>query len=193
MKKYLVKDLMVPISEYATVSVGSTLFEAVLALEKAQLEYQHTEYKHRAILVLDKNDRVIGKVSQMKVLRAIENKNVHIEKINEIKKFGFSSLFINTINEQSKKDDISIEELFWETSKQKVEKFMKAPEEGEIVDENCSLDLAINQLIIGKHLSLLVTSNDEIVGILRMTDVFAAIFHSMKQIELKSKKDKRKK
>ena len=193
MKKYLVKDLMVPISEYATVSVGSTLFEAVLALEKAQLEYQHTEYKHRAILVLDKNDRVIGKVSQMKVLRAIENKNVHIEKINEIKKFGFSSLFINTINEQSKKDDISIEELFWETSKQKVEKFMKAPEEGEIVDENCSLDLAINQLIIGKHLSLLVTSNDEIVGILRMTDVFAAIFHSMKKIELKSKKDKRKK
>jgi len=193
MKKYFVKDLMVPISEYATVSVGSTLFEAVLALEKAQLEYQHREYKHRAILVLDKNDRVIGKVSQMKVLRAIENKNAHIEKINEIKKFGFSSLFINTINEQSKKDDISIDKLFWETSKQKVEKFMKAPEEGEIVDENCSLDLAINQLIIGKHLSLLVTSNDEIVGILRMTDVFAAIFHSMKKIELKSKKDKRKK
>ena len=35
MKNYLVKDLMVPLSEYATVPTGSTLFEAVLALEKA--------------------------------------------------------------------------------------------------------------------------------------------------------------
>jgi len=33
---YLVKQLMVPLSEYATVPEGSTLFEAVLALEKAQ-------------------------------------------------------------------------------------------------------------------------------------------------------------
>ena len=36
MTQYLIKDLMVPISEYATVPEGSTLFEAVLALEKAQ-------------------------------------------------------------------------------------------------------------------------------------------------------------
>ena len=36
MKRFLVKDLMVPISEYATVSQGSTLSEAVSALEKAQ-------------------------------------------------------------------------------------------------------------------------------------------------------------
>jgi hypothetical protein len=39
MKQYRVKDLMVPISGYATVAVGSTLSEAVVALEKAQEEY----------------------------------------------------------------------------------------------------------------------------------------------------------
>ena len=48
--EYIVKDLMVPISEYATVAKGSTLFEAVLALEKAQEEYDHSKYHHRAVL-----------------------------------------------------------------------------------------------------------------------------------------------
>ena len=36
MKSYLVKDLMVPLEEYATVSHNATIYEAVLALEKAQ-------------------------------------------------------------------------------------------------------------------------------------------------------------
>ena len=35
MENYLVKDLMVPLSEYATVPEGSTLYEAVQALEKS--------------------------------------------------------------------------------------------------------------------------------------------------------------
>ena len=42
MKTYKIKDLMVPMSEYATVSEEATLYEAVLALEKAQEEFDHT-------------------------------------------------------------------------------------------------------------------------------------------------------
>lgn len=34
-KTIIVKDLMVPLEEYATVHEGATLYEAVLALEKA--------------------------------------------------------------------------------------------------------------------------------------------------------------
>ena len=51
MKQYAVKDLMVPISEYATVPEGSTVLEAVIALEKAQEDFDHTRYKHRAVLI----------------------------------------------------------------------------------------------------------------------------------------------
>ena len=57
MKSYSVKDLMVPLSEYATVTQDATLYEAVLALEEAQEKFEdkHTRYRHRAILVLDKD------------------------------------------------------------------------------------------------------------------------------------------
>jgi CBS domain-containing protein len=58
---------------------------------------------------------------------------------------------------------------------------MYTPGEGEYVSENASLGEAIHQLIMGHHQSLLVTRDDKIVGILRLTDVFAAVFHRMKE------------
>ena len=51
MKKYKIDDLMVPLSEYATVTVGATLHETILALEEAQEEFDQTKYRHRAVLV----------------------------------------------------------------------------------------------------------------------------------------------
>jgi hypothetical protein len=55
MKTILVQELVVPLSEYATVSENASLYEAVLALELAQEEFDHTKYRHRGILVLDKD------------------------------------------------------------------------------------------------------------------------------------------
>ena len=46
---------------------------------------------------------------------------------------------------------------------------------GEFVGENASLSVAIHQLLLGHHQSLLVTSDKDIVGILRLTDVFREI------------------
>ena len=60
---------------------------------------------------------------------------------------------------------------------------MQAPSEGEFIDQEASLEIAVMQLVMGQHLSLLVTSGGKIVGILRLTDVFAAIFHTMKECE----------
>ncbi len=36
-------------------------------------------------------------------------------------------------------------------------------------------------------MALLVTRNNDIVGILRLADVFAAIFHTMKECEIDSR------
>jgi CBS-domain-containing membrane protein len=56
---------------------------------------------------------------------------------------------------------------------------MQATAEGECIDQEASLDLAIHQLVFGNHYSLLATDAGHIVGILRLADVFAAVFHSM--------------
>ena len=185
----VVKDLMVPLSEYATVTEGATLFDAVMALETAQEEFDtdHSKYHHRAVVILDKEGRVIGKLSQLNVLRALEPKDERTKKIQEIIEFGFSSKFVTTLREQYRRAGVSLADMCANAAKMKVEDYMKTPSEGEYVEENTPLDTAIYQLVTGLHLSLLVTRDKEIVGVLRMSDVFAAVFHAMKQRDLEQK------
>ena len=183
MSDYRVKELMVPLSEYATVPEGSTLFEAVLALEKAQEEFDHTKYKHRGVLIMDKDKRVIGKLGQLDVLRALEPKDENPAALKDLSQFGFSSNFVHKLRKQRRLKAAPLKDLCSNASKLRVEDFMQMPSEGEFIDQEASLDMAVMQLVTGHHISLLVTSNKEIIGILRMTDAFAAVFHTMKECE----------
>ncbi len=184
MKSLTVKDLMVPLSEYATVPEGSTLYEAVQALEKAREEYAHNRYNHRAVLILDSKGRVIGKLSQLDVLRGLEPSSEEMDQIEDIARYGFSYKFINSLRDQRRLERGIVEGIDKKAANLRVEDFMQAPSEGEYVEESTSLDTAIHQLVTGTHLSLLVTRGKEIVGILRMSDIFAAIVRAMKQSEL---------
>jgi len=181
--EYIVKDLMVPISEYATVPEGSTLYQAVDALEKAQEEFDYTKYRHRAVLVMNKNKRVVGKLSQNDVLRAIIFGNTHVEGLEEAAQFGFSPAFIASVHEQYRPKGRSLNEICSGPANMKVEDFMKTPSAGELIAADASLDKAIFQLSKGNYLSLMVMQDKDIIGILRMTDVFAAIFHAMRENE----------
>jgi CBS domain-containing protein len=174
---------MVPLSEYATVPKGSTLFGAILALEKAQEEFDHTKYKHRGVLILDKKRRVIGKLGQLDVLRALEPKDENTGELIELGQLGFSVNFINKVRMQRRMTAAPLKDLCSKASQLKVEDFMQSPSEGEIIEQDASLEMAIMQLVQGHHLSLLVTRKKEIIGILRMTDAFAAVFHTMKECE----------
>ncbi len=184
MSDYTVKELMVPLSEYATVPEGSTLFDAVLALEKAQEEFDHTKYKHRGVLILDKDQRVIGKLGQLDVLRALEPKDEDPGEIAELGQFGFSSNFVHNLRTQWILKATPLKDLCSKASKLKVEDFMQTLSEGEFIDREASLEMAVMQLVMGHHISLLVTRDKEIIGILRLTDAFAAIFHMMKECEI---------
>jgi CBS domain-containing protein len=183
MKSYSVKDLVVPLSEYATVTEDATLYEAVLSLEKAQEKFEdkHTRYSHRAILILDKDGQVVGKLSQLDVLKALEPKYQDMIQGEGLHRFGFTKQFTESILEDYHLLDSPLEDACCKAAEQNVRKFMYTPTEGEYISENASLGEAIHQLIMGHHQSLLVTRDDKIAGILRQTDVFAAVFHTMKE------------
>ncbi|UCF84330.1 MAG: CBS domain-containing protein, partial [Desulfobacteraceae bacterium] len=102
MKTINVKDLMVPLDEYATVSEEATLYDAVVALEKAQEALDRTRYLylHRAVLVFDKNNNIVGKIGQLDVLRALEPKYREMGDKQSITRFGFSQKFLQSLREQ---------------------------------------------------------------------------------------------
>jgi len=186
MKTINVKALMVPLDEYATVSDEATLFEAVVALEMAQEKLDRTRFKylHRAILVYDKNNNIVGKISQLDVLRALEPKYGEMGGQQSISRFGFSQNLLQSLREQFSLLERPFEDACRTAAQVKVKAFMHSPTEGEYVQEDATLDVAIHRLVMGHHQSLLVTRDNKIVGILRLTDVFAEVFQTMKTGEL---------
>jgi len=180
-KNYMVKDLMVPRSEYAVISEDANIYDAVLALEKAQQEFDQTKYRHRGILVEDGAGRIVGKLGQLDVLRALEPKYEDMKSDTpSIAKYGFSKKFLLSMLETYKLFDKPMDDICKKAGLEKISKYMHRPTEGEYIAEEDSLDKAIHLLVIGHHQSLLVTRAEKIVGLLRLTDVFAAVFHAMK-------------
>jgi len=176
MKTRKVKDLMVPLAEYATVSENDSLYAAVLALEEAQKKFRQEAYKHRAILALDKGGRVVGKLSQLDVLKGLE---AGYKKMGDFKGFshtGFSTDFIKSMVDKYDLWQKPLEDICRRAPRIRVKDVMYTPTEGEYIEEEATLDQAIHQLVVGHHQSLLVTQDGgEIVGILRLTDVFQEV------------------
>jgi CBS domain-containing protein len=180
MKTISVKDLIVPLDEYATVGEDASLADAIQALERAQQEYDHTKYRHRAILVLDAKGQPIGKIGQLDALKALEPKYKEIQEENTGSSFRhFSGMFLKSMLEHYSMFDEPLEVLKEKAVKINVKEFMHTLSTNECIDENAFLDEAVHTLVMGHHQSLLVRRGNIIIGILRLTDVFSAVFHTL--------------
>jgi CBS domain-containing protein len=182
MKTISVKDVMVPVSEYATVSQEATLYDAVLALEKAQEKFDQNRYRHRAILVYDENGKITGKISQIAILRALEPKYEHFEIPRS--RLLFAPKFMNSLFDQYDLWNKPLDDICKKAGQTRVKEFVENFGEGEIVEEETSLNEAIHILVVGQLQSLLVMRKGEVTGLLRLTDVFHEVFKMVKACEL---------
>jgi CBS domain-containing protein len=184
MKDKIVKDLMIPLSEYETISTKSNLYEAALALEKAQLAYEKGMYPHRILLISDEKGEIVGKISQLDVLRALEPKGEQIQDSKTLSRFGVSSPYLKPMLNQCGFWDKPLIDICRSAGRLKVRGLVCAPAEGEYVPEDASLTEAIHQLALEHHQSLLVTRNKKIVGILRQSDMFKEVVQTLAVCEL---------
>jgi len=183
MKTYRVKEMMISLKEYETVSEDANLLEAVMALEKAQEGLDQTGYWHRAILVFDRNGNIVGKVSQHDILIALEKnyKELFKKEKGALSRFGLSNMFVKYAMEEYNLWDKPLDHLCRKAIQRNVKDFMYTPTEGEFIDENETMNNAVHKLIIGKHHSLLVTQKGKITGVLRLSDVFETITDAIKE------------
>jgi CBS domain-containing protein len=180
MKTIIVKDFMVPRSEYATISEESNLFEAVTALEETRKKFARSDYGPRTLLVFDKDSKIVGKLSMLDVLVALEPKYGEMGEIKKFSTHGFSKNFILALEEQYRLWDKPLDDVCRKATELRVKNCITKPIIGEYIEEDASLSQAINQLVVGRHQSLLVTRGEEVVGVLRLTDVFNELYQNMK-------------
>lgn len=184
MKTIFVKDLMRPLSEYKTISTEANLFEAAQALEKVQEEFEQNPKLHKILLIADENGEIVGKISQLDVLRFLEPKGKPIESSKALSRFGVSSGYLKPMFKQCAFWSRPLMDICRDAGKLKVKKLVHAPVEGEFVAENASLAEAIHQLNLEHHQSLLVTRGQKIVGVLRQTDIFKEVSQTLATCEL---------
>lgn len=176
MKAKKVSELMIPLSDYATVSETDNLGAAIKVLKQAQADPKF-KHKHRAVLVYDADNHVTGKLSFRDILKALEPKYRHFQNPEhacnvDLSRFGLDSAFLNSLVDHLGLWDESMEELVKNASKQKVKDIMYTPSKGEYVNHDTPLAEAIHQFILGCHQALLVLEENKVVGILRLAELF---------------------
>jgi predicted transcriptional regulator len=80
--------------------------------------------------------------------------------------------------------DKPLQDLCRKVANIEVKDCMYTPRAGEYVQENNTLEVAVHQLVIGQHQSLLVTNGKDIVGIIRLVDVFKEVCNEIKACKI---------
>lgn len=181
-----VKHLMVPLSRYATVPEEASLYEAVMALEETRRKFDREYDRHRAILILDANKRIVGKVDLWDLLKGIEPKFKEIGYPRELTEREcsdqFSSSMVRTYGLWSE----SLKEVCSNAAKTGVREIMHVPAKLEYIDGDSTLEEAMHRLLTGNLLSLLVIQESEVSGILRLSDVLREIVERIKACSKKN-------
>ena len=177
MKDKKVKDIMIPISEYATVKHDAMIIDAIMTLEKTRNKTLGRKDRYRAVLVVDDKNRIIGKIGYLSFLKAMEP-NYNKPEIEDA--FGRVNLdpdFIDDLMENFNLWEEDFLDICSRANTVKVTEAMKPVDEH--IDADASLVDAMHKLIVWNTMSLLVKKKESIVGIIRLSDVYEEMVKSV--------------
>ncbi|MDJ0875301.1 MAG: CBS domain-containing protein [Desulfobacterales bacterium] len=180
MKSIKVYDIMIPLSEYATVSEEATMQEAVQALERAQNRFRQNRYGHQTVLVTDRLGFIVGQLSQLDLILALEKGYRKRGLVDPSRRRAFGLSYIPTEIDRLKLWQKPLTELCQQGHEIKIQEIMQTPQRGQYIGFDATLDEAVHRLAIGRYRSLLVTQWGKIAGILRLCDVFERIHQALK-------------
>jgi predicted transcriptional regulator len=170
MKTKKVKELMLPLDDYAVVNEDATLLDAVRALREAQKRLPEGRQPSRAILVTDKTGKIIGKLGHLAFLKALEPRYNLVGDLPTLAHAGLSSDFINMMMDRMSLWEGDFMDICKRAKSVKVKDAMRSVTE--CIDEEAPLNEAIHNIIVWQTLSILVKRGNQIVGILRLSDLY---------------------
>ena len=174
MSEKLVKDIMIPIDEYAVVPMTATILEALNELKRSQKKLTPGRFLHRAVLVRNDKGGIVGKIGHLAFLKALEPKYDKLGKIKNLSRAGLTPDFLSSMATDLNLWQGDLKERCKMVRTVKVTQIMHPVTEQ--IDLNASLSSAIHRIVLWQTLSILVTDEDRVVGILRLSDLFEAVF-----------------
>ena len=174
-----VKELMLPLDDYALVSEDATMLEALHALDEAQKKLPPDRQPHRAVLVIDKHQKIVGKLGHLAFLKGLEPRYGEVGDLGTLSRVGLSPELITSMMNNLRLWKESFVDYVHRAKQTRVKDVMHPVTES--IQEDAPLSEAIHKIVMYQTLSLLVTRGNKIVGILRLSDLFSEIAEKVKQ------------
>jgi Mg2+/Co2+ transporter CorC len=183
MEKLRVRDLMVPADRFPKISNRTSFYEALRALETAQQKYMAGEAKQRILLVEDDDHKIIGKLSPIDLLRGLETNYSRIVAEKTLTRFGFSYIW-KTVQEDYNLWGNPFHDLCRKAVEVHVKDFLKGPSEEQSVEADDLMAKCFHLFVMNRHDSLFVFEGDQVVGLLRFSDVYLEVSRTMKECHI---------
>jgi len=132
---------------------------------------------------LDKKNNVVGKLGLFDILMALEPRYGELNAAGVLSSSGHSPELIRSMLKDNFLWSEPLQFICSRATQINVSAFMEALTDGVYIKEDATLDEAMHQLIVGRYDSLLVTRDEQVVGILRLSDVFTKICDKIKTCE----------
>lgn len=172
-------DLMVPVAEFDTISAGTTFYEALQALEKARQKNLKGEKKGKILLVTDENDKIIGKLSPIDLIRGLEPNYNQLDDKDTSFRYGFGYAK-DAMEETYRLWQTPFKDLCKKAVDVHIRDVVRRFPEQQTVDSGDRLDKVFHRFVMGRHDSLFVSQDGEIAGMLLFSDIFDRVSETMK-------------
>lgn len=181
MKAQCVKDIMIPVDRYAVVRDDATVLDAVRVLKQARAVMARDRHLPRAVVVVDRNDVVIGQVGHLDFLAALEPRHPWKHDVDTMTKAGVDSVTLDSLVESQKFWQDNLDDACRRARNIKVADIMRPVADS--IDEMASIAEAIRKIVSLRAMRMLVLRGGEAVGIVRLADLFAEIADYIEAIE----------
>lgn len=178
MENLTVRDLMVPADQFPKISSNAHFYEALAALETAQKRYLAGECEQRILLVEDETGKIMGKLSPFDLLRGLETNYNRVEAEKTLSGFGLSHIW-KSLQEDYHLWESPFKDLCRKAEDVRVKDFIKSSSEGQSVDMADSMSKCFHLFVMERHDALFVVESDQIVGLLRFSDVYKKTSETM--------------
>ncbi|MCP4703192.1 MAG: CBS domain-containing protein [candidate division Zixibacteria bacterium] len=165
-----VKEVMIALSAYASVSEESTLKDALVALRESHSSMSPDQYYHRAILVKNGEGEVVGKLGYLGIIAALDPKYDNLE---EMKRLAGSGITKADLRREMR--DLG----FWNDKCHLIKKRANEIKMNHVmvkfeerIEEDSSLAEAMHIMADLQIMSLLTTRDEKTTGVIRLSDLF---------------------
>ena len=172
-------DIMVPIDEYPTVDSSATVLDAATLLAESRSNSEQGKQPYQAVLVADKNGKIIGKLGQLAFLRALEPRSQVASDKDTLKKAGVSEAIMQTALDHMSVLQRRMSEMCLMAKTMSVQNVMHPFKEH--IDVDAPICDVIHQMVEWQTLSVLITKHDHPVGLIRLSDLCDEAMARMRQ------------